>query len=183
MKVFSRLSLAQSMHTLMSTGVKPVLQDSNAIGPHPNLTCRRKPRLFKDGWRRHLQFSWSPLNSFSLGLILSSKDKQHLLLQAKLRWTPPWLPLSPQSVDVVGFDLHEGAESICIVVPQITLIDNDITPIFKCPSTLPKGCPRVPSLASSLHKLQSLPSCLSFPSFSLSLSSLFPLHPHEKWKC
>ena len=88
-KVFSRLSLAQSMHTLMSTGVKPVLQDSNAIGPHPNLTCRRKPRLFKDGWRRYLQFSWSPLNSFSLGLILSSKDKQHLLLQAKLRWTPP----------------------------------------------------------------------------------------------
>ena len=86
-------------------------------------------------------------------------------------------------MEAVGFDLHEGAESICIVVPQRTVIDNDITPIFKCPSILPKGCPEVSSLASSLHKLQSLPSSLSLPTFSLSLPCVFPLYPHENRKC
>ena len=94
-----------------------------------------------------------------------------------------FFPLNPlaESMEAVGFDLHEGAESICIVVPQRTLIDNDITPIFKCPSTLPKGCPEVSSLASSLHKLQSLPSSLSLPTFSLSLRCLLLLQNRGSW--
>ena len=91
-KVFSIPYLAQGMHELgciISDEIQMKLAHTT------NSTCQRKHILSNDSPRRHLDFSWGPLNLFSLGLILLSKDSYLLSTPHKLKLDTTLILLFP----------------------------------------------------------------------------------------